>query len=177
MVNRGLPMVYLHPGRAVWGREKVVVSTVLGSCISLTMYCPVCGLWVMTHSQMPGPGPLEIARRPRGDDPQWHFTDSSVRSAVALCKANHLDQMVIKVFGGAQLIAGAAGSNIRGARVGMGLQNAQMALATLQGLGLTPQVSDLGGTVGRKLLFLPHSGEVFLKRLGDSNETSRRARS
>ena len=47
----------------------------------------------------------------------------------------------------------------------VGRQNIAMAQQLLQEEGLVPRVADVGGRQGRKLIFYPHTGEVFLKRL------------
>ena len=70
--------------------------------------------------------------------------------------------MVIKLFGGASVLAAADSCQGRGT---VGEQNMREAERTLRELGLQVSKSDIGGTSGRKLFFSLKTGDVYLRKL------------
>ena len=55
--SSGLPHVYLKPGELFLSREPAIVSTVLGSCVSITFFEPAASLGAMCHVMLPR-GPM-----------------------------------------------------------------------------------------------------------------------
>lgn len=45
--------IYLKPGEVVVARKPVLVSTVLGSCVAVTMFSPDCGFGAICHAMLP----------------------------------------------------------------------------------------------------------------------------
>ncbi len=68
----------------------------------------------------------------------------------------------VKLFGGAEVLQ--VGSATK-QRTSVGKQNIEAAHKILSKIGITPSVTDIGGSTGRKILFYTHTGDVFLKRL------------
>jgi chemotaxis protein CheD len=71
------------------------------------------------------------------------------------------NEIEAKLFGGSDMFPVLHPTKINT----VGRQNIAMAQQLLQEEGLIPRVADVGGGLGRKLVFYPHTGEVFLKRL------------
>ena len=146
--------IYLKPGEVVVARNPVLVSTVLGSCVAVTMFSPVYGFGAICHAMLPnGPGPCEDLR----------YVDMALRhiyrKAVEYGAAGTL---VVKLFGGAQVL-GVGNSAATGRTVGE--QNISRALEIIASLGLTVASADTGGLVGRKLYFCTRAGEVYLRKM------------
>jgi chemotaxis protein CheD len=152
--NSHLPHVFLKPGELFLSRDPAIVTTVLGSCVSITFFEPARRLGAMCHVMLPS-GPI---------DEGFKFLDSTLGYMV-----NKIDGMGIrpaacevKMFGGADVLLP---REFQGSRLSVGCQNIQEARRGLDALGIVPKASDVGGKHGRKLFFNSQTGDVFLKML------------
>jgi chemotaxis protein CheD len=73
------------------------------------------------------------------------------------------EELEIKLFGGSASLTLPHQSTVP---MGVGDRNIQIARQTLKEMGLPVVKADTGGRNGRKLMFLSHTGGVWLKRLG-----------
>lgn len=146
-----LPKVYLKPGEYHFSTKPEVVNTILGSCVSVTMFDRLSGTAAICHALLP--------EGPRSD--AFRYVDSSILGMLEMFESRGVPRrhLEVKLFGGADMI-GAGGS-----RVGVGRRNVEIAAQVLTQAGLTVATHDVGGTRGRKIFFLTHTGDVFLKRL------------
>jgi len=146
-----LPRVYLKPGEFHFSVSPAVVTTILGSCVSVTMFDRLGGAAAICHALLP--------EGPRSD--AFRYVDSSIPGMLEMFEARGVPRrhLEVKLFGGADMI-GTGGS-----RVGVGRRNVEIAFQVLAQAGLTVVTHDVGGTRGRKLFFVTHTGDVFLKRL------------
>jgi chemotaxis protein CheD len=146
--------IYLKPGEVVIARSPVLISTVLGSCIAVTMYSPECGFGAICHAMLPdGSGHNEDLR----------YVDTALRhiyQKAVECRA--VKDLVVKLFGGARVL-NVGGPESSGSSVGE--QNVARAEEILASLGVTVSSADTGGTVGRKLYFCTRNGDVYLRRM------------
>ena len=144
---------YLLPGELLVSETPTLVSTVLGSCVAMTVYAPTRKVGGICHAILP-----------LGDDGgSFRYVDVSFRYLLHCfdCLDIPRRSLVIKLFGGACMFDG----GIEARKMTVGEQNVRTALDLLRQEGLRPIRQDLGGILGRKLLFYPHTGEVLLKRL------------
>lgn len=146
-----LPLVYLKPGELHFGAAPSVVTTVLGSCVSVTMFERTSGTAAICHALLPE-GSKDDALR---------YVDTSILRMLAMFSARGVSpaRLEVKLFGGADLLGNG------GSRIGVGRRNVEIARRVLSASGLAVTVADVGGTRGRKLIFYTHTGEVLLKRL------------
>jgi chemotaxis protein CheD len=70
--------------------------------------------------------------------------------------------LVIKLFGGAQVLAG---GHSTATKKSVGEQNIIQAKATLAQLGLQIVKTDIGGISGRKMFFSMKTGDVYLRKI------------
>jgi chemotaxis protein CheD len=162
-----LPVVFLRPGEIYFSGEPSVVVTVLGSCLSVTMFCRRRGLGGICHGILPQCGGHK-------DCPSCHegfkYIDCAIRKMVSLFDQQQVSrgEIEVKCFGGADMFT----KTIEQAGVSVGRQNIASAERVLASEGLRLQASDVGGILGRKIFFYTHTGDVLLKRLrreqGDS---------
>lgn len=146
--------IYLKPGEVVIARKPVLISTVLGSCVAVTMFSPDCGFGAICHAMLPDSSG-------RCDD--LRYVDTALRHIYRKaqeCRAE--GNLEVKLFGGARVLnVGSPGSS--GSSVGE--QNVARAEEILASLGLSVSCADTGGTVGRKLYFCTRDGDVYLRRM------------
>lgn len=146
--------IYLNPAEIVLAECPATVTTVLGSCVAVTFFSPHTRLAAICH------GVLPCGR----DEEPGKFVDQSVRYMVEYFREKQvpLDQLVAKVFGGADMFPQMRGIRDQGT---IGAQNIQAALNTLEEVGINPAVVEVGGQQGRKLVYFCDTGEVFIKRV------------
>ncbi|MBF0342816.1 MAG: chemotaxis protein CheD [Nitrospirae bacterium] len=155
-----LPLVHLNPGQVLMTGKPTVVSTVLGSCVSVTMFNATRPFAAICHGMLPDCNGKGCS----GCVEKLKYVDCSIIHMV-----RHFDKLDIdlrsvnvKLFGGAEVLQ--VGSATK-QRTSVGKQNIEAAHKILSKIGITPSVTDIGGSTGRKILFYTHTGDVFLKRL------------
>ncbi|MFO7812004.1 MAG: chemotaxis protein CheD [Pelovirga sp.] len=160
--DAGLSRIYLEPGELSVQFEAVEVSTILGSCIAVVLYSSSHMAGAICHAMLPynHKNPGQVSRT------DFKYVDSSIHYMVDCLEAHKIkrQQLIAKVFGGGDVLRAVAG--IRAKTVGQ--QNIEAAFAVLDSYRLPVTAKDLGGEQGRKLIFYPHTGQVFLKRLNKS---------
>jgi chemotaxis protein CheD len=77
-----------------------------------------------------------------------------------------LKRVTAKVFGGSDMFQ----SRYDNGRSSVGAQNIQATYHALREIGMPVSACDVGGDVGRKIIFCSDTGDVFLKRLRVMNE-------
>jgi chemotaxis protein CheD len=146
--------IYLKPGEVLVAREPVLVSTVLGSCVAVTMFSPACRVGAICHAMLPDNA---------GRDENLRYVDTALRHIFRkVVEYGAGSDLVVKLFGGAKVLD--AGNNESSGRT-VGEQNVVRALEVLDSLGLKVTSADTGGIVGRKLFFCTRDGDVYLRRM------------
>ncbi len=155
----GLPVVNLHPGELFIAQEPTIITTILGSCVSVCLFCPQQKIGAMCHGVMP--------ERKDAVEDSFRFVDSSIRYMVdiltkgrKICPAAHL---VAKLFGGADVLEVSFAMGKKSKTIGA--LNIESARKALEKQDVPISVEKVGGVHGRKLFFYTHTGEVFIKRL------------
>ncbi len=153
-INGHSSNVYLKPGEVIISKNPILVSTILGSCIAVTMFSPSKKIGAICHAMYPcnPTGPINV-----------QHADSAIFYIYGkMMEYTGKFDLIVKLFGGARVLAG---GDYREERKAIGDQNVFQAKKTLQKLGLAIANSDIGGVRGRKLLFSMKTGDVYLRRL------------
>jgi len=153
--SEGARNVYLHPGQVFASGEGALVTTVLGSCVSVCLWDPASRVGGMNHYVLP--------RLVASDSASPRFADIAMRELVqhVLRLGARRSTLEAKVFGGACL---SPATGARG-KPHLGEQNVSRALAVLQDERIRVVAADTGGGRGRKLMFSTDDGTVWLKAL------------
>lgn len=162
-----LPIIYLHPGEVCFSNKDVVVSTVLGSCISITMNSngkPFSGI---SHCQLPTC--KELNDKPLVCSEPYKYVDSTIKNMLKKFNENGISnsEIEVKIFGGADVLQTVAGKTKINT---IGSQNINSAIKTISEHNLKIIASDIGGERGRKIFFRSKTGEVFLNRLKNNEK-------
>ena len=141
------------PGEYYVTSNQEVVTTVLGSCISVCVYDPVNLIGGMNHFMLPsGNNDNDIMSQ------SFRYGDVAMEKLVnvILRHGGNKSELIFKAFGGGQIIKN---------MTSIGQRNISFLhkFMTMEGYKLS--ASDLGGPHPRKVVFNPLDGKVKLKRL------------
>ncbi|MBF0369695.1 MAG: chemotaxis protein CheD [Magnetococcales bacterium] len=160
-----LPAVRLDPGELFIGTRPTEVNTVLGSCVSVTIFHPRSRQGAINHGRrpeqtcaQPNTG-LKVCRE-LGD-----YVDGSLEFMLAWFDRNGVSrkELEVKLFGGGMMFNLEKGkqSNI----ISVGKRNVDVAMQFIRKNHLHLTSSDVGGPWGRVIVFNTATGEVKLKRV------------
>ena len=147
--------VFLMPGDHFVGDERYRVRTLLGSCVSVTLWHPSLRIGAMSHFLLPGTGHGRPHDKPGmyGEDAMHLLLDGLARHGVdpGRCQA--------KIFGGGAMFP-------RNVKVrDIGLQNGDFARQMLHQHGIHVVSESLFGEGHRHLIFTISSGEVLSRQV------------
>lgn len=159
-----LSSLRLKPGELFIGREPAEITTVLGSCVAVTLFHLRSGLAAICHAMLPCPHPCPDTDTLKvGDQPFKYVCYAIPEMAAAFRRAGvPAAEIAAKMFGGANVL-GTRGESPSSQSVGPA--NVRLARRLLQQEGLTLKASNVGGQRGRKLVFNTLTGEVLHKHL------------
>jgi chemotaxis protein CheD len=140
---------FLHPGGIVAFDRPAVVTTILGSCVSLCLYDTLAGVGGANHFVLPD----------GGEGPRYAESACEELRRLVIALGASPWHLRAKLFGGAWMHAGG---------VALGPRNGEVARAILLGWRLPLVAADLGGPHGRKLVFETATGHAFVRTLGAS---------
>lgn len=122
-----------------------VLTTVLGSCVSICLHDRSTGVGGMNHFLLPGD--------PRTNRGEARYGINAMELLIngVLKAGGRVSGLEAKVFGGA---------NATGSRVPVGALNAEFAFWFLQNEGIPCTARDVGGVHARKLRYWPYSGQA-----------------
>lgn len=154
LIDHRLQNVYLKPGEIYVSRVPALVSTVLGSCVSITLFSPETRTGAICHALLPS-GSIEEGFR---------YVDSTIDYMFSKLSAvtGRSSGFEAKLFGGADVLR--PGGLLSGTP-SVGSQNVESALQVIKRLGVVLKASDTSGDRGRKIFFYSHTGEVFLRQI------------
>jgi len=158
LIDAGTPVVHLKIGECIITSEPVLISTVLGSCVSVTFHHPKTHMSAMFHAMLPS---KEGNRSSQG---VCAFADKAVESLVMRYQTLgiRLSQLEVKIFGGANTMRSKEREKL-GDILDVGRKNANIAIAELAKYGIKPSARDILGDRGRKVLFHVATGEIWVK--------------
>ena len=163
--DRGV-VTTVHQGDChVSNAPDVTFSTVLGSCVSACVRDRVANVGGMNHfllAEQSGSAKDRYGASARYGAFAMEQLINKVLSQGTGKKAN----LEIKIFGGGK---------INSALDDVGAKNIEFVRQFLSTEGYVVMSEDLGGTFARRVLFKPHSGRAFVKRL-DSDMNANVAR-
>ena len=148
--------IFLQAGDFHFGAAPQQIATLLGSCVTVTLWQPRRRIGGMCHFLVPArPG----GQRPQGAALDGHFAeDAFALFDRAILKSDcQPEQFQAKLFGGGDMFPG---SNTR---VDVGGQNIAAARALLKQRGIALLAEHVGGAGHRKLVFDLATGEVQLR--------------
>lgn len=153
-LGRPLPApirVYLAPGLLYASAEAAQVTTILGSCVAVCLWDPLERVGGMNHFLLPEGAP----RSPR-------FGKSAVPLLIerVLELGARRSQLKAKVFGGACVLEA-----FRAGAQTLGVRNVEAARERLRSEEIRVVGEDVGGDLGRKLVFDVQTGSAWIRAI------------
>lgn len=155
-----LPVVYLHPGEVYFGDKPVLISTVLGSCLSITMFNKKFNFGGISHCLLPNCGGGNCANCAE----PYKYVNCTMEKMLKKFEAMKIypEDIEIKAFGGGDVLITKEESQKSKT---IGRQNIIALKNWLEKNNLKLTSFDMGGGKGRKIFFLPTTGDIYLKRI------------
>ena len=148
MIMTSLPKLLLYPADIFVDKRPHIVSTVLGSCVSVCLYDPALKQGAINHFILPQWNGHDLATMKYGNLAIIRILEE------LLILGSKYENIVAQVFGGAEVIAETP-TNFH-----IGKRNVQIALKILNEFKIPVILSDVGGNRGRKINFNTLTGEV-----------------
>ncbi len=144
---------FLLPGNIFAHRTTHVVTTLLGSCISVCLWDPVCLIGGINHYMLPLWNGEGLASPRYGNIAIPKLIEKMLK--LGTTKRN----LVAKVFGGGEVF------RTTNAVINIGDRNIALANDMLKEEQIPIVGTNVGGKTGRKIVFYTSSGRVLLKKL------------
>ncbi|HEX8415182.1 MAG TPA: chemotaxis protein CheD, partial [Sphingomicrobium sp.] len=141
---------------AVVSEPNTIITTLLGSCVSVCMHDNVAHVGGMNHFLL---GEPSTDKRLTQQDMQHYGVHAMELLINALMKKGAArSRLRAHIYGGATIIAGLGG---------IGSSNAAFARSFMEMEGITVGHVDVGGTHARKVEFMPYDGKARSTAVND----------
>jgi chemotaxis protein CheD len=164
MAHGALQEIFLNPGDYAVGESTCRIRTVLGSCISIALWCPPLRMGAMSHCLLPTRGRVGVdgvrglellALDARYADEALHLMLQELeRRGVRASACN------AKIFGGGNMFPAQRGAGVR-----VGRRNGEAARRLLKAHGIEVVSESLFGDGHRQIVFDIASGDVWARQL------------
>lgn len=141
---------YLLPSQLFVSDENYLVTTVLGSCVSVCLWDNVNKIGGINHFMLSFWNGKGLASPKFGNIAMEKLISNMLQ------KGSNLRNLKAKVFGGAAI-------NIEASDDHVGTKNVKLALKTLEQYNIPVIAKSVGGLNGRKILFCTQTGVVKQK--------------
>ncbi len=155
--------VFLKPGEYFVGDASHRIRTVLGSCVSVTLWHPLLRVGAMSHFMLATRGVSAVAARLGAAALDARYAEEALELMLDELAARNVAaaDCQAKVFGGGDMFPG------RGMRTGLavGRRNGEAARALLRARGIELASQSLYGEGHRQIIFEVGSGHVWSRQV------------
>lgn len=164
MITRFPADIFLHPGDLHFGKAPMRISTLLGSCVSITVWHPEKHVGGMCHILLPERKRSSPALR------DARYANEAVELLVDELKLRGISPSTcqVKLFGGSNMFAANAKVTMD-----VGKRNVEAARHALACHGFSVLSEHVGGAAGRRLYFDLLGGHVLLSVFTDKRSVKR----
>lgn len=159
--SRNTIEIFLQPGEFWFGDRDTRIRTLLGSCVSITMWHPRLRIGGMCHFMLPERGVRACA-----DGLDGRYAGDAIALFLRELRAAHTrpQDYQVKLFGGGRMFRSrhAAGAP---AALDVGTRNVEAARMLLRTHGFRVRAAHVEGEGHRNLIFDIGSGEVWLRHV------------
>ncbi|MDM7862185.1 chemoreceptor glutamine deamidase CheD [Alteromonas sp. ASW11-36] len=157
--------IKILPGEFYATREKGIIVTVLGSCVSVCLRDPVANICGLNHFLLPSGTDEGIAHDLMSESARYGVYAMELLINELLKLGARKSQLEAKVFGGGNVLKGITMANI-------GQLNANFVLQYLRTEHIPIIAEDVLGDFPRKIYFFTETGEVKVRKIKSLNNTT-----
>ncbi len=150
-------IITIHPGEYYVSDIDVVIATVLGSCVSVSLWDWRLKQGGINHFMLPGD--LDRPEVVLSKNAKYGMFAMELLYNELFKKQSRKQDIVAKVFGGASVL------KLVGSTNKIPKANVDFALAYLETEKIPIVANDTGGILPRKIFFFAKTGKVLLKRI------------
>ncbi len=156
--------VFLQPGEWYFGDADTRIRTLLGSCVSISLWHPRRKIGGMCHYMLPSRGGCEASA------PDGRYADEVIALMLRELERARTrpSEYEVKLFGGGNMFPQLAKRRSRaaanGAGTGIPLQNIEIGRELMRRHGFRVKVEQVGGNGQRHVIFDVWSGHVWVRR-------------
>jgi chemotaxis protein CheD len=162
-LRRNRTILEIYPGEYHASRDPCIISTVLGSCVSVALHDAEDRIGGMNHFMLPGKLEEDKIYISNAGKYGMFAMELLINSMIKI--GARKKSLVAKVFGGGRVL-----KSLLGASSSVADSNVTFAMEFLLEEGIPVSSSDVGGNLGRKILFFTEDARVLLKRLSHIQE-------
>ncbi|MEA2102816.1 MAG: chemotaxis protein CheD [Thermodesulfobacteriota bacterium] len=157
LCTTGVTKIYLKPEKVYWCGCPCSITTILGSCLSVTMYHPSTGMAAVCHAVLP-------KYRSSYNKGLSAFVDTSIAWMLDQFTSKRITkkEIEVKIFGGSAMFDQ---ENQKGYTANVGSANIETARNCLEKSGIKIKAWDVGGNLGRKMIFDTATGDILIKKV------------
>jgi chemotaxis protein CheD len=153
IVTKAEKQHYLLVGCIFVAEESTLVTTILGSCVSVCLWDSIKKIGGINHYMLPFWNGEGLASPKYGNIAIMRM----IERMMALGSSQN--SLKAKIFGGGEVF------RVTSAAMHIGQRNIQLARELLEEVGIPIINSDVGGPTGRKIMYDTGTGDVFVKKL------------
>jgi chemotaxis protein CheD len=159
---RDLMDVFLQPGELFVGDASFQIRTILGSCVSITLWHPIARVGGMSHFLLP-----TRAVAVTGQVLDGRYGDEALQWMMKDLKAAGVNprQCLAKIFGGGNMFP----DHPRASAITVGQRNGEAARLLLQDQGIEVVSESLFGVGHRQIIFNVSNGDVWARQVRPSS--------
>lgn len=158
-LNKDLIDIFLRPGEYFVGNSAFQIRTMLGSCVSITLWHPGTRIGAMSHFLLPTRTYTETDVQPLdaryGDEAMVLMLDELTEAGV------RPNQCQGKIFGGGNMFP----NHRKAGRMQIGQRNGEAARALLQAHNIPLVSESLFGNGHRQIIFDVSTGDVWARQV------------
>ena len=153
-----LEVVEIYSGEFHATSQARIISTVLGSCVSVALRDAATGIAGMNHFMLPGRLEHQEIYVSKSGKYGMYAMELLINEMIKL--GARRKSIVAKVFGGGMVLKGLVGG-----AGGVPQSNVSFAMKYLEAEGIPVASSDVGGFSGRKVLYFTRDARALVKKL------------
>ncbi|HEU4993736.1 MAG TPA: chemotaxis protein CheD [Gemmatimonadaceae bacterium] len=154
---RALPTTYVHPGQVCVSDAVGALVTILGSCVAVCLHDAIARVGGLNHFLLP----VTPAHATKETAPRYAPTAIAALIDQMESRGGSRKRFTARIIGGASVLAPFGDQKDH-----LGHRNVAAARQSLAAHGIVVTGTDIGGTRGRKLVFVPREGAVVVQLIG-----------
>lgn len=157
--------IFLQPGDFYFGDENTRIRTILGSCVSITMWHPTRLIGGMCHYMLPSRANASAASL------DGRYADEALKMFMQEIRAakTHPAEYAVKLFGAGNMFPGVKNKGTHKSGPNVPDKNKAIAYSLVEQHGFKIGAEDLGGDGHRQVLFDIWSGHAWVRKSALSN--------